>query len=293
MIPDSFKKTIQIPFRVVNGKYKFFYGGELPKLKEGTLGELIIREYSVTDERKLELISQEFEQDFLPEGTCLWARFSKRSDNQSGLLKKLEKIGYQEDLFAEIVLAEPLKIKFRGTKKPELMDCECRIPSLSNIEAMSLNHAYTLISEKFETHRRTHTGNIYAEIYFLSSEEKLRPLDYLRSKFYRDFEYQLSILCSNQWWFKKPQTQFEKELTWAYLEQKEKEIFIAYCIKPNSRIISENYFTDQAKSIAWLNSNRFEKFDSIKTPQEIIQPYPPYKKTNGEDIQFSINYNEG
>ena len=282
MIPDRLKKTVQIPFRVVKDKLEFFYGGALPTLKEGAIGEITIAEYSVMDKRKLKLISQEFEKDFLPEKTHLYAKFSKKSNNQSGLLKKIQTIDYQEGLFAEIVLTEPLRIKYRGTKKPELLDCKCKIPLLPDIEATSLNHAYTMVSEKIETHRKTHTGNIYTGIFFLSHQDTWRPLDDLRSSFYRDVEYQLSILCSDRWWLKKNEVDLGEKFTWAYLEQKEKQNFIVYCITEKSKIISENYFTNKDESITWLNSNQFKEFDPNNTSQDITQPYPPYKKNSGD-----------
>ncbi|QTA88378.1 hypothetical protein [Desulfonema magnum] len=42
MTPDPFKKTVKIPVKVVNGELKFFYGGDLPKLEDGTVGDLIV-----------------------------------------------------------------------------------------------------------------------------------------------------------------------------------------------------------------------------------------------------------
>jgi len=45
----------------------------------------------------------------------------------------------------------------------------------------SLNHAYTLLSELFETNRQSHTGNIYKQVFYKESDEQWYPLDKLRN----------------------------------------------------------------------------------------------------------------
>jgi hypothetical protein len=45
----------------------------------------------------------------------------------------------------------------------------------------SLNHAYTLLSELLETNRRSHTGNIYKQVFYKESDEQWYPLDKLRN----------------------------------------------------------------------------------------------------------------
>ncbi len=59
MVPDPFKKTARIPLRLVGGEFKISYGGDLPAMREGTIGELIVSEYSVTDKYKLSLMPKE------------------------------------------------------------------------------------------------------------------------------------------------------------------------------------------------------------------------------------------
>ena len=48
----------------------------------------------------------------------------------------------------------------RGTKPALLRQVECHIPHL-DLAVNSLNQAYTRISEVFEPHRRSHTGNVF------------------------------------------------------------------------------------------------------------------------------------
>ena len=56
MIPDPYKKTVQIPVRLVEGKLRFFYGGPIPSISDGAIGELVVPEYAVKNEYKLNLI---------------------------------------------------------------------------------------------------------------------------------------------------------------------------------------------------------------------------------------------
>jgi hypothetical protein len=46
----------------------------------------------------------------------------------------------------------------------------------------SLNHAYTKLSETFETWRISHTGNIYTQVLYKERSGKWYPLDLLRNK---------------------------------------------------------------------------------------------------------------
>jgi len=61
----------------------------------------------------------------------------------------------------EVQLQEVLKLRLRGSKTPALCACKCKIPCLEDTEAVSLNHAYTLISSHFETKRISHSGNVF------------------------------------------------------------------------------------------------------------------------------------
>jgi hypothetical protein len=86
-------------------------------------------------------------------------------------------------LFAEARLQEPLKLRLRGDKEALLENCKCHIPVL-NTEARSLNHAFTLLSMKFETKRISHSGNVFARVYCYSEKRKeWHPLDELRGHF--------------------------------------------------------------------------------------------------------------
>lgn len=189
MLHDPLEKTVKIPVRIVDGKPVFFYGGDLPKLKEGAIGDLVLPSYAVLDKDKLLHLEEEQECDFLPKGTRLLANV--RREVRSAYL--IVNDG-QKDLpwgiaggFVEFFLEEDLKMKMRGTKKPVLLPCPCSSPALDE-QAISVNHAYTLISTKFEPERKSHTGNVFNKVFFKAQNGHWRALDDLRQSIEADFE---------------------------------------------------------------------------------------------------------
>jgi hypothetical protein len=53
---------------------------------------------------------------------------------------------------------------------------------ISEKPVASLNHAYTKLSETYETWRISHTGNIYTRILYRESNGNWYPLDVLRNE---------------------------------------------------------------------------------------------------------------
>src|SRR5208337_2134709 len=62
-----------------------------------------------------------------------------------------------------------------------LESCRCVIPALK-LEATSINHAFTLISEAYETKRLSHTGNVFERAYTPVGPKRWQTLDDLRIK---------------------------------------------------------------------------------------------------------------
>ncbi len=84
----------------------------------------------------------------------------------------------------------PVELRLRGTKPATLGRVNCWIPSLK-ARARSLNHAYRLISEKFEPQRISHSGNVFELGYCIQSDLWV-SLDSLRKTVVAKFEMQLS-----------------------------------------------------------------------------------------------------
>ena len=176
-LPERFSKTITIPVIVRNGQVTFLYGGNLPPLREGTEGKLIVPAEDVVDERWTVLLNLRVAVKFLPKGTVVGIimKFDRAQDaiNLGWLKDELKEAkavidGYYPVkicLPVKVCLQEDLYLEIRGTSKPRLLNCRCYIPALVKHEKQfvnSLNEAYTRISEVFEPTRRSHTGNIFS-----------------------------------------------------------------------------------------------------------------------------------
>ena len=182
---DSLNKTVSIPVRYTSGKIEYFYGGKLPKLKDGVIGELILPAYAVEDKKFLENISKEVIVDFLPSGTKLFVEINiKYFEKVDEALKKF--VITDRCHFIEITLQEIQKLKLRGTKKPQLLSAKCNIPALEKV-AYSLNHAYSLISQTYEIERISHIGNVFKKVYYFD-DFSYQELDTLREKVQYQFE---------------------------------------------------------------------------------------------------------
>lgn len=174
------ERTVRIPVKVVNKQLKYFYGGDLPELKEGVIGELILPEYSVKDKRFLEVSQKEEKIEVLPERSIIMVAVNNQNspDDKKSYLKTIKAYPPTSYAFVEIILCEPLNLIIRGSKKANLDGVKCFIPSL-DIEASSLNDAYSKISQVFEPKRISHTGNVFNKCYYMH-DNNWRQLDYLR-----------------------------------------------------------------------------------------------------------------
>jgi len=185
-IPDPFSKMIKIPIEIKKGNVEFYFEGPLPELKDGTLGDLIIPAYAVTNSNLRNLLSEERKIPLLKKDTILFVQVSASTrDNkiieyeadpeESGIKIKMN--------FVPIVIEEPLYLYLRGTKHPTLSNVKCKTTIGKDINATSLNHIYTLISQRYEINRISHTGNVFKKVYYKDGEAKcLLPIERFRRK---------------------------------------------------------------------------------------------------------------
>lgn len=74
-----------------------------------------------------------------------------------------------------------LWLKLKGLEKCELASSTILMPDgFHEATATSLNHAYTLLSRAYETHRISNTGNVYTRVYYQDLDQCWYPLDDLR-----------------------------------------------------------------------------------------------------------------
>lgn len=178
MIPDPLSRTVKIPIKIVNGHPCLFPDGKLPDLKDGTIGDLVVPAHSFSDPKIAAQFAEEHREPFLPVGTRLAAQINpEHVPEQHRKHVEHSMPGY---MGAAVVftLAEDQQILRRGTKSAELLPCRCTIPSLGE-DAKSVNHAYTMISQAYEPHRISHTGNVFTKVYYLAGNT-WKPLKELR-----------------------------------------------------------------------------------------------------------------
>jgi hypothetical protein len=68
-----------------------------------------------------------------------------------------------------------------GFDRCELESSLIELPEeFEDIHAQSLNHAFTMLSERYETHRLSHTGNVYDRVFYQEANDEWYPLSTLR-----------------------------------------------------------------------------------------------------------------
>jgi hypothetical protein len=198
---------VTVPVKRVGARWEFFYGGDVP-VKEGTLGELSVSADQIADDRFRQRVSQELTVKILEEGQALLVALSDRSNN-GGRIGTWPDIYPQEvpagtTRFERITLGPPkpkacdkhkdvqpeldgmaetggLWLKLKGLERSELAASTVVMPKGFKPEvALSLNHAVTLLSQEFEKHRISNTGNVYTRVFYCEPSGKWYPLNDLR-----------------------------------------------------------------------------------------------------------------
>jgi hypothetical protein len=185
-IPKAEEKTTRIPIRVVGGRVQFMYGGPLPGLRDGTLGDLIVSTQDIEDVPRWSWLVEERRVKIASAGNAIFFAVT-RSGVPAALRGRVlngDTIGLDREWsYVEVELLEELMLELRGYKKAVLAPCKCVIPLLDGKMADSLNEAYTKISQSFEPSRRAFGGNVFRRA-FLGRY----PLDEIRNDVEVDFE---------------------------------------------------------------------------------------------------------
>ena len=199
--PDWTAK-VTVPVKRVGERWEFFYGGDVP-VKEGTLGELTVNADRITDERFRKRVTQELTVKILEEGTELLVALSDRDTNgrlsgdwpEPRPLKVppgttrfvrvwLGPVRKKTEEPARDVAPEPggLWLKLKGLERCELHGSTVRMPAgFDPPHAISLNHAFTRLSQAHEKHRISNTGNVYTRVFYQDRDKRWYPLDDLRT----------------------------------------------------------------------------------------------------------------
>lgn len=199
---SNWTAKVTVPVKRVGASWEFFYGGDVP-VKQGTLGELTIDANAITDEGFQQRVSKETTINILPEGTRLlvalndkteaaldkktpWpqiypqfaplgvTRFEAVTIGPSRLPLKLQKPPAP-------IVEGGLRLRLKGLGKTELVCSTIFMPTgFKPSTANSPNHAYSLLSTVYETHRTSNTGNAYERFFYQESDGYWYPLDELR-----------------------------------------------------------------------------------------------------------------
>lgn len=206
------RNSIRVPVKLVDGRWEFFYGGQLP-IKRGTVGDLLVDKIAIEDKEFLASLKRKSAHKLFKQGTELLVALTikSRSDLDAELANHLMKahenkialadsyyhtLRSNETQFVKISIDAPTPrqlnldpaenggvwLLLEGLEPKGLTTSTVKLPDgVSDEPAVSLNHAFTLLSEKYEPWRKAHTGNIYDRILYQEENNKWYPLDVLRN----------------------------------------------------------------------------------------------------------------
>ena len=99
-----------------------------------------------------------------------------------------------------------LWLRLKGLEKCELLSSTILMPDgFPEPTAISLNHAFTLLSREYEKHRISNTGNVYTRVFYQDRDKCWYPLDDLR----RGVQVKAERALLNELW-----AEIEKALGW-------------------------------------------------------------------------------
>ena len=196
---------VTIPVKLIDGRWELLYGGSTG-IREGAFGELRVIAASIEDQDVRKRLMQTTTVKVLEEGAelrvALADREFGRQDNEHSAIDY--SVIDHADLPAGCTRLERIRIgpkspktdgidtehgglwiRQRGVDRTELVCSGVWLPEDFGVEvANSLNHACTLLSERYEKHRISHTLNVYKHVFYREEGDpnsRWHPLEDLRS----------------------------------------------------------------------------------------------------------------
>lgn len=183
---DDAEKRVKIPVQVLsNGTVAMESGAALPKIKPGSLGDLVLPADSLENPTVVSVLNESVSAIFLVKGEVMWVRLYPRDPATNELTRFDQETLHPKmagHMFAPVTLLNDLKLVTRGTKRGQLEKARCSVPAGDGgkgVDATSLNHAYRLLSQRFERHRVSFGGNIFTAA-FVKREGTWHHLEALR-----------------------------------------------------------------------------------------------------------------
>ncbi len=201
----NWSEQVTIPVKRVGDRWEFFYGGDVP-VQDGALGQLSVSTAQITDHDFLQRLQKPAVVKVLPEGTPLlvalsadcgggglldevWDLINRTDMPSSTTWMEMVRLGPPKRSVTQLKLGDDgvedmtggLWLKVKGLNKTELVSSTILMPEgFDEPTAISLNHAFTMLSEQHESHRLSHTGNVYTRVFYKEADGRWYPLSDLR-----------------------------------------------------------------------------------------------------------------
>jgi hypothetical protein len=213
------ERRVRIPVRLVESKWEFLFGGQVP-VWEGAIAELVVNRGSIDDQTFLQKMDWRETHKVLNERTPLLVELNVHADRP--LPENFKKhLIYYDNVKWEIALdsvnpsscfvmvwldaandkqksslhtnSGGLWLVTHGFDAIGLASTTVRLPDgVVPNPVDSLNHAYTRLSELYEPWRISHTGNIYKHVLYQEKNSKWYPLDLLRNRVLVEKEHEIA-----------------------------------------------------------------------------------------------------
>lgn len=220
-------EPVRIPVKLVDGQWEYFYGGCLP-IKDGSVGDLVVDRSRIEDKKFLSNLKCASKHKILEIGATLLVALTVKHplDIGPGLVQHLLPVGSGgpdlgdayywtsrsgDTRFVQVSIGGPTAVQrqldpeekggvwlhVEGLVPKGVSSSTVMLPGgVGNGSADSLNHAFTLLSERYEPWRKSHTGNIYDRMLYQETNGKWYPLNVLRNAAIAKDEHQF---LRSQW----------------------------------------------------------------------------------------------
>lgn len=180
---DPYQKRLRVAVRFDGTQFVLLDGSPLPRLAPNSLCEIVFRPEALQNpDDQMRLVSEQ-RACLLGSGSVVMLGVGPHlvgDPKARGLICNPQELGVRTEYWlVEVRLLGDLLLRIRGDQEAKLEPCTCLISALER-EATSLNHAFTLISEAYETERLSHTGNVFERAYTPVGPTRWQTLDELR-----------------------------------------------------------------------------------------------------------------
>jgi hypothetical protein len=163
--PDPLSATVHIGARWHRGYLSALDDRPLPEIQDGTLVEIVLPAWALTNIDERAELTLKSTLEMLSAGSIVFLGLSPRAvseEDHKRFIHLETAVPAASYLLTDVLLMETLKIELDGSQRTTLGPCRCRV-SLLDIEAESLNHALTLLSQRFEPARISHSGSVFRQ----------------------------------------------------------------------------------------------------------------------------------